>query len=250
MELGQELRPRLKGDNFKVSEEPRKKCTVCCAARYSAMVGGFVFAVTAPCSFVCYPAWAKTWLQVANRYLYLPLPVTATCFTHQLLLSTALWSKNEKTLWDLNYEITAFNVLMWIGLITCGTLFSRYTLASISREYRLQLWDYRRQRRGHHFRYMITMFGTVTETLDCVNVWWCVAMYHICWFGLCVAVDAQQRATYAMFYDGVRWSEFCAPRWREFREREIQRQKYNTERPMESGQRWGNAFSLDHWRST
>jgi hypothetical protein len=229
---------------------PRRKCSFCCAARMAGMAFCFMGFFTIP------PIFLEAYMKgirvlpvsnLINKALLLPMPFAASCFTHQLLLSNALWSKNEKTVWDIQWECMVLNLLGWYSFGTCCTLFSRYGLAKWSREWRVRVWDYRRQRRSAANKFFPPWVGKCSEDLDIVVMLWMLHAYHTLWGSAFWALEKEVKATYSFFYRQLSYSKHCAPRWREHRETEIDTATKTEFRPTYY-RRWGNFFNTDEWR--
>ncbi|KEG06045.1 hypothetical protein DQ04_16321010 [Trypanosoma grayi] len=250
MDLGQTKRPRAAPDPYN-DFEPRSKCTVCCGIRCAAVVGAVVFAVTFPCNLVMLGGRmceGRGVVGFLDRHLFLPLPLATMAFTHQTMQSEALWSKNRKPLWHLNWQSAGLNVLLWSALTLFGTIISRRYAPQWSRSYRLLMWDYQRTRRCCANKYFPTAFGRITEDLDWYNIMWSLSIYHILWGMMTVMAEREFGAHYAMFYRDWPYSRWCSPRWREWREMEALKH-INTEQVV-GHSRWGSFLTLDRWRSS
>lgn len=249
MDLGQATRPRAEVEAFN-DMTPRKKCTLCCGLRCAAFTGAAAMLITLPCNAVMLGGRlteGNGWKGFLNRNLFVALPVAAICFTHQVLLSEALWSKNKKTVWEVNLQSTLSNIVLWVlGVGVCTTLSRRY-LPARSRAYRLSLWNYRRTRRAAQNAWLPSVYGKITEDLDWYNVLWTLSLYHIVWGMLSVMLEKEMGSHYAMFFRDWQYSKWCSPRWREWRELEVMRaaQKEHKVSPA----RWGSFITNDRWRT-
>ncbi|EKF31445.1 hypothetical protein MOQ_004722 [Trypanosoma cruzi marinkellei] len=250
MDLGQTQRPRPPPEAFN-DFEPRRKCTFCCGIRCAAVAGAAVFAITFPCNLVvlggrmCEGRGMKGFL---DRHLLLPLPVFLITFTHQTIQSEALWSKNKKTLWNLNWQSAGLNVFLWTSMTLIGTFISRRYATHWSRQYRLLMWEYQRTRRSCGNKYMPTVLGRTTEDLDWYNILWTLSLYHIVWGMITIMEEREIGAHYAMFYRDCPYSRWCSPRWREWRELEVL--KHVNKEHLVGPFRWGSFISTDRWRSS
>lgn len=249
MELGQTQRPRAPVEPFH-DFEPRQKCTVCCGLRCAAVTGCVTFAFSLLCNGVVLGRRVTDgagWRGLLNRNGLLALPVAAITFTHQYLLSESLWSKNKKSVWQVNTQSTLSNVSLWVvGTALCTVLSRRY-LPGKSRAYRLSLWEYQRVRRGCANPWLPTVFGRVTQDLDWYNILWTLSIYHVLWGMVAVMLEKEAGAHYAMFFRDSNYSRWCSPRWREWRELEVRRQ-VDTEQAV-APNRWGTFLTNDKWRT-
>ncbi|ESL07844.1 hypothetical protein TRSC58_04463 [Trypanosoma rangeli SC58] len=250
MDLGQTPRPRSQQEAFN-DFEPRRKCALCCGVRCAAVAGAVVFAITFPCNLavmggrVCDGRGVIGFL---DRHFFLPLPMALVCFTHQSIQSEALWSKNKKPLWDLNWQAAGLNILLWTSMTLVGTTVSRRYAPHWSRKYRLQLWEYQRARRSCANKYMPTVVGKITEDLDWYNILWTLSLYHVLWGMITVMAERELGAHYAMFYRDWPYSRWCSPRWREWRE--VETLKYVNKEQLVGLSRWGSFISKDRWRAS
>ena len=183
-----------------------------------------------------------------DEYLLFPLPLTLIATTHHIMISEGLWSKNKKTVWDVNWQATAINMGLWSVLIAASTIASRKYLPPRSTWYRLQLWEYQRTRRSVANKYMPSVSGRVTEDLDWYQFAWFGFVYHILWGAITTGLDKRLNSHYGMFYRQMSYSKWCSPRWREWRERRIH-EDVLTEHPQMKG-RWGNFVTSEKWRSS
>lgn len=249
MELGETPRPRAPVEPFN-DFEPRKKCTVCCGLRYASFTGAAALAITVVCNAVVLGGNitdSRGWRGFLNRNCLVALPLAGITFTHHVLLSESLWSKHKKRIADINLQSSLSNLTFWlVGTFFCTTLTRRY-LPSISRQYRLSLWEYQRRRRSCANPWLPTIFGRVTADLDWYNILWTLSMYHLIWGMLSVMLEKEAGANYAIFYRDMQYSKWCSPRWREWREVEVQT-KVNTDH-VASPHRWGSFLSNDRWRT-
>uniref|UniRef100_A0A7S1M2P8 Uncharacterized protein n=1 Tax=Neobodo designis TaxID=312471 RepID=A0A7S1M2P8_NEODS len=247
---GQDItRYRAPPKNFQ-DGEARRQCSLCCAGRMAMLAFGFMTFFTLPPVFLRGYMESKPILPISNlinHWLLLPVPFAASCFTHQYLMSNALWSKNEKTVWDIQWECTLMNLGGWYFTITAATLFSRNVLVKYSREWRVRVWDHRRQRRAAANKYFPPWVGKFTEDMDAVVFLWMLHAYQTLWVGASWALDRSTNATYSFFFRQLSYSKHCGPRWREHREVEIDTAT-KTEFKPPWYRRWGNYFNTDEWR--
>ncbi|CBH16792.1 hypothetical protein, conserved [Trypanosoma brucei gambiense DAL972] len=250
MNLGQVPRPRDEPEPFN-DFEPRRKCSICCGLRCAAVTGGALFLIVLPCNLIMIRGRifdGRGFIGFADRHLLVPLPFAAITFTHQIIQSEALWSKNRKTLWQVNTQSAGLNILLWSILTVACTAVSRRQGPRWSRSYRLLLWDYRRTRRCCANRYLPTAFGRISADLDWYNVLWTVSVYHVLWGMFAVMVERGFGAHYAMFYRDWPYSRWCSPRWREWRE--LEAMKYINTEQVVAPSRWGSFITNDRWRSS
>lgn len=250
MEIGQSSRPRAPPQEF--SEfSPRKKCSLCCALRCSAYVGAVVFAITFPCNLAVLGGKlgceGRSWRGFINRHGFIVLPVAAVTFTHHWILSEFLWSKNRKSVLDINVQSTLSNMVLWAALAGVGTFVSRRVLPQRSKAYRLLLWDYTRTRRSCANKYFPMVFGRLKEDFDWYQVFWTVSMYHILWGMASILLEREAGARYAMFFRNSSYSQWCSPRWREWRELEVM--KHIHKEQVVAPSRWGSFLTNDKWKS-
>lgn len=249
MDIGQSPRPRALAPEFN-EFEPRKKCTLCCAARAGAYAGAVALAITVPCNLVMLSGKLSDTPGLrgfVNRHFFIALPFAAVTFTHQWILSESLWSKNRKTVLDINIQSTLSNILLWCVATGASTFVSRRVLPQRSRTYRLILWEYTRVRRSCANKYFPTMFGRLVEDFDWYNMMWILSIYHILWGMASVLLEKEAGAQYAMFYRDSTYSRWCSPRWREWRELEVIK---HVQRDQAVGpSRWGTFLTNDKWRS-
>nr|CCC94547.1 conserved hypothetical protein [Trypanosoma congolense IL3000] len=250
MDLGQAPRPRVEQEVFS-DFQPRQKCSLCCGLRCAAAVGGALFVVTLPCNLITLRGRlceGRGIFGFIDRHLFLPLPLAAITFTHQVIQSEALWSKSRKTLWRVNTQAAGINIALWIAVTLVCTVVSRCFVPRWSRSYRLLLWEYRRTRRCCANKYLPTAFGRMTEDLDWYNIMWTLSFYHVVWGMFSIMVERSFGAHYAMFYRDWPYSRWCSPRWREWRELEAMKH-VNTQHVSTPG-RWGSFIRNDRWRSS
>lgn len=250
MEIGQVPRPRATPQEF--SEfKPRKKCTLCCAARCSAYVGAFIFAITFPCNLVMLRGKLGCdgcgWRGFLNQHGFIAIPAAAVTFTHHWLLSESLWSKNRKSVLEINVQSTLSNILLWGILTGCGTWISRRFLPPRSKSYRLLLWEYTRTRRSCANKYFPTVFGRIKEDMDWYQIFWVVSIYHVLWGMASILLEKEAGAKYAMFFRNSNYSRWCSPRWREWRELEVIKHVHKEQAIAPS--RWGSFLTNDKWKS-
>jgi len=246
MEIDPKLRPRIPREH-ETEEEPRKKCVACCGAYCAFYVGLSFLFFHAPCAFVASPVKANTFLQIVDKYGFIPLPMMAVTFVHQCLMSTALWSPRKKQIWDLQWTTMAISMTTQFSMIAACTAVSRFILPRYFRQWRLDLWDYNRERRTMSQKFMPSPIGTLSQNLDWIHAAWAVVFYHIGWGVACSAADATLKSRYALWYRGMNYSKICSPRWREWRETEVSN-KMDTEWQAPPTRRWGNIFVMDEWR--
>lgn len=249
MELGQTSRPRAQLAPYS-DLQPRKKCSVCCALRCACATSGVVLLITLPCNLVMLRGRlcdARGVRGFVDRHFFLPLPVFFVTLTHQYLLSEGLWSKNKKTVWQVNWQSCLSNVTLWTVATVLCTVASRKCLVPYSRSYRLLMWDYHRARRACANRFFPTVFGRLTEDLDWYNVLWVLSIYHVLWGMVTMMLEKELGAHYAIFYRDSEYSKWCSPRWREWRELEAIRKSVDTEQRVPVG-RWGSFITSERWR--
>ncbi|ORC92450.1 uncharacterized protein TM35_000032030 [Trypanosoma theileri] len=250
MDLGQTSRPRPEPEPFN-DFEVRRKCTFCCGLRCALVAGGVLFAITFPCNLVMLRGRiceGRGLFGFLDRNLFLPLPFAAVAFTHQVMQSEALWSKNRKPIWKLNWQCAGLNLLLWSILLSTGTFISRRFAPHWSRRYRLLLWEYKRTRRNCANKYFPTAFGRITEDLDWYNILWMLTIYHSLWGMITIMAEREFGAHYAMFYRDWPYSRWCSPRWREWRE--IEAIKHVNKEQIVGAYRWGSFLTSDRWRSS
>lgn len=217
----------------------------------SALVFAGFLCISAPGSFITIENTTLRkmgWRGIADRFFLIPLPMAAFSFTHHYIMSHALWSKNEKTIWDVNWQSTGLNTLLWLSLCAGGTRLSRYVLPKLSREYRLKLWDWQRNSRGVQHPYLCSFFGTLSDHFSWVYLLWYMNVYHLLWMGITMLLDRQMHSHYAMFYKSLPYSRWCSPRWREWRESEVLKEVLPKQQPNPHLRRWGSVLQLDEWR--
>lgn len=249
MDLGQSVRPRADVADFQ-DFTPRNKCTFCCGLRCAAFTGAFAFLITLPCNAAVMGGrvtGGRGFIGFLDHNLFIALPVAAITFTHQMILSEALWSKNRKTIWEINWQSALTNISLWTVGVTAATLLSRKYVPQYSRTYRLQLWDYRRARRGCANAYMPSIYGRITEGLDWYNILWTLSLYHIFWAMMSVMLEKEMGSHYAMFFRDWKYSKWCSPRWREWRELEVMRTVQREQKVVPV--RWGSFLTNDRWRT-
>jgi hypothetical protein len=244
------LRPRVPDLSTPETEAPRTKCCLCCGVRFGAMIFAGTFALGLPFGL------ARTGFQIRglgllgfiNEYCLLPIPFALMATTHHMIISEGLWSKNKKTVWDVNWQATALNIALWTGILSVSTLASRKYLPPRSQTYRLLLWEYQRSRRSVANKYMPSVSGRITEDLDWYQFAWFGSIYHVLWGAVTTALDKNLHSHYGMFYRQVEYSRWCSPRWREWRERRVHEELLK-EQPLMKG-RWGNFITAEKWRAT
>lgn len=248
MELGQVRRPRGEVDEYQ-DMEPRKKCTFCCGLRCAAIACGTALLITLPCNAVMTRGRltdGKGLLGFLNRNMLVPLPLAAIAFTHHVILSESLWGRNKKTVFEINWQSALSNILLWTTGVAVCTVLSRRYLPSASRSYRLLLWEYHRVRRGCANPYLPSVFGRVTEDLDWYNILFTLSIYHLMWGMLSVSLEKNLGAHYAMLFRDMKFSKWCSPRWREWREVQVMRNVQTEQQTMET--RWGTFLTNNRWR--
>jgi hypothetical protein len=244
-------RPRAPPKEWHDSEA-RTQCSMCCGLRIGAMVFGSVAFFTFPP--ILMEAYMKKipllpWTNLLNKAMLLPLMPSLIATSHHWMMSSALWSKNEKTIWDVQWECMCLNMAMWYGILIGSTIFSRTVLAKHSREYRVMLWDWKRQRRSSPNKLSPPWVGKLTEHIDFVLMGWAINCYHLVWLALALALDWEVHSQYAFFYTKFSYSKWCSPRWREKREVAIKK-KVETELSPVKWSKWGNYFTADIWRES
>ncbi|CCW64683.1 unnamed protein product [Phytomonas sp. EM1] len=247
MELGQARRPRSEVATFN-DLEPRKKCSVCCGLRCAAFIGGFTFIFTLLCNSIILGGKlteGRGLIGFCDRNLFIALPLAAVTFTHHLILSESLWSKNRKTVWEINWQSTFTNMTLWTVGTTMCTLLSRKFLSTCSRTYRMLMWDYYRTRRGCANPWCPSLYGRISADLDWYNIFWTLSFYHIVWSMFAIMLEKEMGAQYAMFFRDWKYSKWCSPRWREWRELEVLR-NVHTEHKVASW-RWGSFLTNSKW---
>lgn len=249
MNIGGASRPRDQQAEYHDFEK-RNKCTVCCAAYNCMWVFGVSISITFPCSLAVIgrKVMLASWKSALDHALFFPLPLTLVTFTHQMLLSESLWSKNKKSVFDCNVDSSFLNVGLWAVAIGAGTYISRFVLVNKSNKYRLIMWDYRRKNRAAINKYIPAPWGSVMYDLDWYNVAACLWLYHALWAFATLFLDRSMGAHYAMFAQSTNFSKRCSPRWREWREQQIREKLDNTHRVIEG--RWKNNVSNETWRSS
>jgi hypothetical protein len=250
MELGQQQRPVPPNEKFEVDKKERKQCSLCCALASSGICFTIACIAYIPGAWVTLEKRLVTWPRRLDRLMFMPLPVALASFTHQYMMSQALWSKNRKQVWSINWETLGWNYLLWGAIVVSCTTFSRQVLVRYSRDYRLRQWEYTRIRRAIPNPYMPQMWGTVTGTLDYVHFLWFISFYHLAWSGLSFGLDNALNAHYGIFYRSVSYSRLCSPRWREWREQQLKDFVYTEASTGETlgYRRWGTPISSDPWR--
>lgn len=249
MELGQTPRPRAAVPEY-TDRTPRVPCSVCCGLRCAAVVGGVALLVTMPCSTLLLRGRVcdgRGWRGFCNVHLLTALPLSAITFTHQVILSESLWSRNKHSVWQINWQSSLTNMVLWVSATALCTMTSRKYAARWSRRYRLSLWEYRRRRRGCANAWLPTPFGRISDDLDWYNVLWCVSMYHLLWGFVTLTLERQSGAHYAMFFRDWPYSRWCAPRWREWRELEVMRHVHTEQVVVKD--RWGSFLTNDRWKA-
>lgn len=246
MELDATLRPRIPREQ-EVEDEQRKKCIVCCGAYCASYVFIGCLFFHAPCAFVASPIKARTFLQVVDKYGFIPIPFAVTCFVHQCIMSQGLWSPRKKQIWDLQWSTLAISTATQFAVVGACTAVSRLVLPRYSRQWRLDLWDYNRLRRTMNGKFMPSPIGTISQNLDWVHCAWFIVIYHLFWSVAVSAADATLKSRYAIWYRGMGYSKVCSPRWREWRETEVSN-RVDTQWQPPPTKRWGNIFTLDEWR--
>ncbi|CCW72336.1 unnamed protein product [Phytomonas sp. Hart1] len=247
MELGQATRPRSAVAPFS-DFEPRAKCAGCCGLRGAALVAGPVFLLTVASNAIILGGRlgeGRGWRGFCDRNLFLALPLAAVVGTHHWVLSEALWSKHRKSVWAINWQSSLTNLSAW-GLGTAvATWVSRRVLPGRSRAYRMWMWDYYRTRRGCANPWCPTLFGRLSADLDWYNVVWTLSLYHLVWAMVTMMLEKQLGAQYAMFFRDSRYSKWCSPRWREWRE-VVVCTKLHTDHKVAKW-RWGTFLTNNKW---
>jgi hypothetical protein len=250
MELNQKLRPRIPVEH-EVEKDKRTKCNACCGLYCASHLFVFSFAVTAPCQFVAFKyigaAPVKGLVGFMDRYFFVPLPLAASCFVHQCIMSQALWSPRKRPVYDIHWMVAGISIGIQFGCIAVATAVSRLFLQRYSRAYRLKQWDYERLRRNANLKMLPSVGGMMTENFDWVQACWMVMFYHMFWGGAVTGSDAALKSRYALWYRGMDYSKHCSPRWREWREQEILTKTDKEWQPLPTS-RWGSIFVMDEWR--
>jgi hypothetical protein len=246
MDIDATLRPRIPREH-EVESDVRQKCVMCCGAYCAAWVGAGAFLFHAPCAFVATQYRARTVLQFIDKYGFIPLPLMATTFVHQIFMSTALWSPRQKQIWDLQWTTMATSVTVQFAMIGACTAVSRLVIPRFNRQWRLDLWDYNRARRTMTNKFMPSPIGVMSQNLDWIHAAWFVVFYHIAWAVACGGADATLKTRYAIWYRGMGYSKKCSPRWREWKETEVVNRVDTAWQPPPT-RKWGNIFVLDEWR--
>jgi hypothetical protein len=240
-------RPRQNIGKFE-DNEPRSKCSLCCALRNSAFVFGCVWISQVPiaCAIFGFRNVFASKVALLDYTCLIPLPISLAAFTHQHLLSESLWSKNRKTVFECNVETIVMNVVGWCAVVGACTYVSRNILVKKNTTYRMLQWDYRRKMQTSPNKYAPSFFGTVSLDLDWYTFLWFAWGYHLGWVGVTIFLEKQQGAHYAMLYRSTSFSKRCSPRWREWREHKV-RDEIAVTHKVASG-RWGNIISGEMWR--
>lgn len=242
------MRPRNVDTSEPELDAPRSKCCFCCGLRVGAYIfaGTFVFGL--PCGLIRTGCTIRGLgvVGLIDEYCILPVPVALIATTHHMLISEGLWSKNKKTVWDVNWQATALNVALWTTAVGVSTVVTRKYLPARSTAYRLLLWEYQRTRRSVANKYLPTLTGKISENLDWYQFAWYGVLYHILWGAVTAALDRNLNAHYGMFYRQMNYSKWCSPRWREWRERRVHEELLK-EQPKMKG-RWGNFITSEKWR--
>lgn len=248
MEIDEVVRPRQQLAPF-VDNTARTKCTVCCGANTAAWVFAVLTCVQLPISVALFSrrVVCATWWSILDHSVIVSLPVSLMAFTHQMLLSEALWSKNRKTVFECNIEATAINIGLWSASIASCTLVSRRWLASKSHSYRMLQWEYHRKTRSAANKFVPSGFGRVSVDLDWYSICAYGSLYHTLWGGMIIFLEKFQGAHYAMLYRDSTFSKRCSPRWREWREHVV-REQIDKEQKVLQG-RWSNTVKADRWRA-
>ena len=148
----------------------------------------------------------------------------------------------------MNWQATSLNFFLWcVGVAAC-TMASRRYIPGYSTKYRIMLWEYQRTRRTIANRYLPTVTGKITEDLDWYNILWFGMFYHFMWGAVTAGLDKQLGSHYAMLYKHTTYSQWCSPRWREWREKKV-RESVMPDHPDLKG-RWGNFITYEKWRTT
>ena len=248
MDLDEKIRPKIVVKQ-EMDTTKREQCSVCCAAKVAGCLGAGITALTFFPNLDVQDSWRLGGPKnFCNRFFLISLPVSAVCFTHQYMLSQSLWSKNRKGIFDINMQCLFFNVALWCTIIGTGTLISRKVLVKKSRTYRLIHWDYERNRRTHSRKWVPSAYGRLTHDLDWLNMCYYAHFYHVFWLLVSKSLESTLHAHYAMFWKDSRYSKWCSPRWREWRESQLDEQVYNKDKPVQN--RWGSLITLDAWRSS
>lgn len=251
MDIREAARPSVNVElQVKIDETERKQCSGCCALWVTGWVGLGAFILSAPGQYVTQEKALVTWPARFNRYFFIPFPLMCAAFTHQYFMSKALWSKNRKQIWEINWETTIWNMGLWVGLVAGSTSFSRYFFPKWSRTYRLQQWEYYRAQRLTSTKYFPSLFGNITQDLNYIQFLWMTQIYHLMWMGVTLGLDRGLNSHYALFYRTSTYSKRCSPRWREWREIQVRKTLFpKADDGSKAGfKRWGAMFMMDPFR--
>ena len=233
---------------------PRKQCTICCALYGTAVTGAVMQVISTPSTVVQYlfykgdvaaVTWRRAFLLTVDRLAFLSLPFMGLSFTHNAMLSHAMWSKNRKSLWEINWQSLFINAILWLGISAGGCYVSRYVIPKYSHFWRLQNWDYSRARVKSNYRYWPHFSGTFTENHGIVNQIWAINVYTITCMLMTISVDIGG-SQYSMDRDN-KFMTVCSPRWREWSEVKLRKELF-TVATSPSEMRWGRPIIKDHSR--
>eukprot|EP00759_Apiculatamorpha_spiralis_P012508 PhF_6_TR19527/c0_g1_i1/m.28498 len=234
---------------------PRQKCSLCCAAYCASITGLISLSISIPSvltqigfyydEITKKQTWRQFFVLNTNRLALVTVPLMAVSFTHAFIVSHALWSKNKKSMWDVNWESCVMNITLWLGLTACGTLFSRKYLVKNSHAYRLKYWEYTRERKKTQ-EWLPHISGTLTATHGFINQMWVINVYHIIMLYLTYLTDMEGNNN-SVDLDN-QFMRRCSPRWRQWSEIEMQREYYTAEK-IRTDRRWGMHSLKDSWRS-
>ena len=228
-------------------DEPRTKCSYCCALKSASvvLVGTLaIFSIPAvavhggPKFFI----FQASWFQIADRLFHVPLPLALVSFTHAAFLSEYLWSRNKRSLYDVLWVSQCSNMGLWCALIACGTFLSRQVLQVKSRRYRLMMWDFEREQRVRTFSLLPDFLGKVSTQHNWSFWFWMLSSYHITAYIFFRASDTKSNL-YIVNAD-TWFGKVCSPQWREWRDVEIHnRYVANKEAKFIAHHRWANAVT-------
>ena len=241
MNIGSPTRPhQLPGGNFEVKKEPRKQCSVCCALWSAAMAGAISLTFSFPFQYVLREKYWPTWRLRLDHALFVPLPIMCTAFTHQYMVSQALWSKNKHDIWTITIDTLMWNQILWLTLNGLAVAIGRNFMVKWSRTYRVNHWDYTRLRRGDEYRNVPGARGRLSTHMDCVHWYWFGLMYHAIWGLIVLQSDRVLDSTFIVMFQDFSYSEKCGPRWREWRETQLAKQENKERSQYKDGRAWEN----------
>eukprot|EP00760_Papus_ankaliazontas_P023219 PhM_4_TR198/c0_g1_i1/m.101519 len=234
---------------------PREQCNVCCGLFAAGYTLGGLQIMALPFTLVQhfadpinrkkYSGWRFVMVTV-DRWAHLCVPGAAIAFTHSVLISSALWSKNKKTLWEVNWETLGVNTLAWLAAVGAGMFLWRRVLPKRSHACRLLMWDYQRARQNTQYPLLPWLNGRMTLDTGFMNMLWWLNMYCILYGMMAYGMD-EGRFTYAMDTDNT-YMRLCSPRWREWTELELKKDFYQDQKSL-TQRRWGTPYLRDSWRA-